>query len=533
MNVKDILSQLKERAGKISTKTRKIILIGAAAVLIFAVVFAVLINHKDYTVLYSDVNAEEASEIVAKIQESGVAYQYKENGDILVDKKQADQVRARLAQEGYPKSGFSYGIFIDNAGGMTTDSDKQTYKLYDLQNRIGATIGLFDGVRDAKVTIALGEKQKYVLQDDAADKAASASVVVIMKDGGSPSVKQAAAIQRLVAHSVAGMLMENVSVFDGNGLDISAQIGTDTEENGNSEEIAQLIEGQITAKVMNLLGAVYGAENVRVSVKSRINMEKLIRETLTYSTPDKIDETDKTGIISKESIGEQTSEGVTAAGGVAGAETNADVTQYAGTANGAGTSSYFSSDATREYVINQVKEQGQVPAGVLEDLTIAVAVNGNDLGNLNQNQLKKLIGNAAGIASENQDEKITVVSAPFYMTEGKPPETKNTLDDIGEFVRKYPLLVLIGAAVLLFLLLFIIILISLRRRRKKKKRLASAAQEVPPVVIVPENNPEIEKIQNERARDLRDEIRDFTEQNPEISAQMLKNWLNGGEQHGG
>lgn len=531
MNVKDILPQVKEKAGKISTKSRKLILITAAAVLVFAVILAVLINHKNYTVLYSDVNADEASEIVSKIQESGVAYQYKENGDILVDRKEVDQVRAQLAQEGYPKSGFSYGVFIDNAGGMTTDSDKQTYKLYDLQNRIGATIGLFDGVKDAKVTIALGEKQKYVLQEDDSN-AASASVVVIMKDGGSPSAKQAAAIQRLVARSVAGMPMENVSVFDGNGLDISAQLGSDTEESGSSEEIAQMVEGQITAKVMNLLGAVYGSDNVRVSVKSKINMEKLIRETLTYSTPDKIDETDKAGIISRESIGEETSDGVTAAGGVAGTETNADVTQYAGTADGAGSSSYYSSDATREYVINQVKEQGQVPAGALEDLTIAVAVNGKDLGDLNQNQLRALIGNAAGIPAESQNEKITVVSAPFYMTEAKTQNTERYLDNIGELLRKNPLVLLIGAAVVFLLFLILLIAVSIRRRKKKKQR-ARAAQAAPVVAVVPEHNPEIDKMQNDKARSLREEIRDFTEQNPEISAQMLKNWLNGGEQHGG
>lgn len=29
--------------------------------------------------------------------------------------------------------------------------------------------------------------------------------------------------------------------------------------------------------------------------------------------------------------------------------------------------------------------------------------------------------------------------------------------------------------------------------------------------------------------DLRQQIRDFAEQSPEIAAQMLRNWLNGGE----
>ena len=242
MNVKEIIPKIKEAAAKVSTKSRRAILIGGAAVLVFAVVFAVLINRKDYTVLYSAVNAEEATEIVSKLQESGVAYQYKDNGDVLVDKKQVDKVRAQLAQEGYPKSGFSYGIFIDNAGGMTTDSDKQTYKLYDLQNRIGATIGLFDGVKDAKVTIALGEKQRYVLQEDS-DNGSSASVVVIMKDGGSPTSEQAAAIQRLVAGSVAGMDMDKVSVFDGNGLEITSSLQkAEGEENGSGEELARIVE---------------------------------------------------------------------------------------------------------------------------------------------------------------------------------------------------------------------------------------------------------------------------------------------------
>ena len=98
MNVKEIIPKIKEAAAKVSAKSRRAILIGGAAVLVFAVVFAVLINRKDYTVLYSAVNAEEATEIVSKLQESGVAYQYKDNGDVLVDKKQVDKVRAQLAQ---------------------------------------------------------------------------------------------------------------------------------------------------------------------------------------------------------------------------------------------------------------------------------------------------------------------------------------------------------------------------------------------------------------------------------------------------
>ena len=39
-------------------------------------------------------------------------------------------------------------------------------------------------------------------------------------------------------------------------------------------------------------------------------------------------------------------------------------------------------------------------------------------------------------------------------------------------------------------------------------------------------------IQNERGIELKNKIRDFAEENPEISAQLLKHWLRGGEQDG-
>ena len=68
----------------------------------------------------------------------------------MVLKEQEDQLRAALAYEGYPKSGFSYDVFINNTGGMTTDSDADTYKVYELQNRLGATISLFEGVKDER-----------------------------------------------------------------------------------------------------------------------------------------------------------------------------------------------------------------------------------------------------------------------------------------------------------------------------------------------------------------------------------------------
>ncbi len=40
---------------------------------------------------------------------------------------------------------------------------------------------------------------------------------------------------------------------------------------------------------------------------------------------------------------------------------------------------------------------------------------------------------------------------------------------------------------------------------------------------------ELLRIQNEKSMELKDNIRKFAEDNPEISAQLIKTWLRGGE----
>jgi len=531
-DVKEKLKQNKlgEFFGKLGTKTKRLVVIGLAALLVLAVVLAFALNHKDYVVLFSGVSEEEAQQIVGKLQEDEIDYQYKGDGVIMVPSNVADQTRANLAYEGYPKSGFTYDIFTENAGGMTTDTEKQTYKLYELQNRIGATIGLFDGVKDAKVTIALEEEKKYALEDSQSENGSSASVVVTMEDGGSPSEKQAAAIQRLVAKSVTGLEMENVAVFDGNGIEVSVEGEGNSTSGDTAEEIAQLIEKQISNKVINVLAPFYGAENIRVSAKGKVNMEKVIRESTTYTTPEKIDENDKTGIVSSETASMEESNSGGTTGGVAGTETNADVPEYTNTTNGNGTY-YESQSQAREYLVNQLKEQGEIDPGVLENVTVSVSVNGNTLGNLTEAEARALVATATGIDTEDRNANITIVAAPFYQE--APDSVTQTFS---AFVRENALLLGIGLFLLLGLLIAALIIIRRIRRRKAEEEgmFDEEGNIFIPTELEDPNafKPEILNLKTEKTRELRENVREFAHENPEISAQMIKLWLNGGDNDG-
>lgn len=538
------MEKIKDFLSNLSGKTKKIIIAGVVGVIVIAgsVILALSMREKPFAVMFTGVNSDEAKQIIGKLQEDGVSYQY-ENGDILVPTEQMDVTRAMLVSEGYPKSGFTYDVFKNNVNLMTTDSDRQTFKLYDLETRIGSTLQLFDGVKEAYVTIALGETSKYALSEDSA-KEASAQAVVVMKDGGSPTEEQAKSVQLLISRSIPGMVIDNVAVFDGNGREVSVKSEDEGIDNGKaSEEIAKVIEDQISAKVINVLGPVYGNGNVRVSAKCTVNMDKLIRESIVYNTPDKINEKDKTGLISEESIGKEFSGDKQTASGVAGSEANADIPQYnAGTGTGTD-SSYASNSLDRKYLINQIKEQGQVNPGSLENLTVSVVVNGSDFGTLTVDDIRNLAGNAAGIAQADRGEKITAVAAPFYTVDvPKQTDTPVEAGANGLVINQW---ILIAAAAGLLLLLLIIIL-AIRHRNKNKAMivdLEDSQEDVPVVPEIPEveekeeeemeekeeEKPEIFVPEVDRGAELRESIREFAEHNPEISAQLLKTWLNGGD----
>ncbi len=540
--MKEKLNTVKEYLTNLSRKTKIIAVAVLAAIVVGAIVITLVLNHKDYVTLFTNVTEEETTEILAKLQEMNVHYTSDGSGNIKVPVDVADTTRAQLAQEGYPKSGFTYDVFTNNAGGMTTDMEKQTYKLYELQNRIGATVRLFDGVKDAKVTIALGEESKYVLTDEETDSSApSASVVTIMKDGGSPTARQALGIQRLVAQSVPNMKLENVTVLDGNGIIVSDSDGS-TSSGEDGQELSKLIEVQLAQKVVHVLEPFYGEDNIRVSAKGTVNMEKIIRESTTYTTPEKIDENDKTGILNKDTGSRESGGDTAGANGVVGTETNSDISQYTANANQGG-NGYTSESWTRDYLVNQIKEQGEIDTGVLQDVTVSVAINGRTLGDLTTNKIQELVGNAVGIAPEDRIDKIAIANAPFYEDTGT--QSRSTMEVITEAIKDNLLFVIIG--VIALLLLLIALLVVLKKRKKKQQEAEEAILEEIPEEIpegegveqepaegeeTDEYSPELLNIQNQRSQELREKVRAFADENPELTAQMLKNWLRGGDEDG-
>ena len=81
----------------------------------------------------------------------------------------------------------------------------------------------------------------------------------------------------------------------------------------------------------------------------------------------------------------------------------------------------------------------------------------------------------------------------------------------------------------------------MRRRKKKAQEAALAEVQLTETVVVPpaaeaiqesedeKASKELLRIQNEKSMELKENIRKFAEDNPEISAQLIKSWLRGDE----
>ncbi len=529
--VKKQLDQVVQWMNKYDKKKRNFTIasiLGAIAIT-FALVY--FLTQTEYEVLFPQVLDDEASQIVSMLQEQGIDYQYKQNGDILVANDQVDQARADLVLQGYPKSGLAYDVFINNAGGMATDTENQQYILYELQDRIGATIRLFDGVRNAVVTITLPEEQRFVLEPSAEEDTAKASVIIEMEHGADVPMEMAEAAQRLTASNVQGLEPENVEVVDGYGVVVSDSNSYQGTSFSTAEEMAQIIEDEMVRNVIDILEPFFGDGNISVAVRAEVNVEKVIRETITYSTPEKIDEEDKDGIVSSETLNENSSGAAGSTGQVTGTETNAEADQYNGDAEADGTITSNES-IIRDYLVDQVREQTEIDQGVLEDLTISVAINGEEDA-VDVDQLIDLIGNATGIESELRDEKITVAVAPFYGNPGNVITTEPSSGSLMELLLNDSLMMMIALGLLLLILVIVIIMVVTGKKRKKRRAREEAERLAELEASAGSSLPLVMEIQHDKSNELRDLLRTFSDENPEIAAQMLRDWINGGGEENG
>lgn len=423
------------------------------------------LNSSEYRVLYSDMSAESASQVVDRLTASNVKYQLADGGrTVLVPAERLDTLRLQFAGEGVPVSGrMGFELFDRTAFGQTEFLEHVNYGRA-LEGELARTIETISEVQAARVHITMAKDSLFGAQQ----QPAKASVVLTLKGRRPLSPPTSQAIASLVAASVEGLRSEQVVLLDSFGRALTRGAASETDALAGADlEYQQKFERDLSTRVVAMLEPVVGVDRVRVNVSARLHGD---------SEEQTEERWDPNPVIRSRQMTTENSEGQRTEG-VAGARANLPPVQQADGQPGpsvipAATSSASGLTRSAEvtnYEVGKVTRHTVRARGELAGLSVAVLVDDDVRNAVGDNgepsttrrprdaaemqKLQNLVAAAVGIDPERGDQ-ITVENIAFGhepVTVEAPPSTwTRVTDHAGPVARGLALVVIVGLVLLLF-----------------------------------------------------------------------------------
>ena len=573
--LRGLLEKIKTTLGKVSKKIWTLILICLVVVAAVIVLIVHNYNNRPYAVLIDRANNEEMATVQTWLQEQGITdYKVEGTGTILVPENQAVTLKARLLQQQYSSANASPSGYFERVGALSTQYDRKIAWQLDVQDRLAQVIRQFPGVLSATVEITLGDDNSYVLYENNVVEA-SAAVMLTMEQGKMLDSGQVAAIRNYVSHSVPDLDVENVSVSDtiGNTYSDFSSGGNANSDSLLKLQLEQEWSNRIRTQIVGVLEDAYGKGNVKAAVNVTVELGQKTVNTHDVTLPEFAQDgsTGGRGILGSEFYAYQfTTPDGGAAGGVVGTSTNADLpTNVEPGEAQAELENILNEEANRIYDNPTTDTEMIIHCGTITDVTAAVTINNRDVtaegGTVDIPTVRQHAAMAAGIipvvtedmtADEYWETRISVLATPFPEEETPvepDPGTSGTVWGI-----PYWVFIAAGVGVILFVLVLTLILVLRRKKRKKQEAEQKAMEELlatampgkaieigedgqPIIVDAP---PEVDKdgnpvaganvmdLHTEQSMELRQNIRDFVDENMEVAALLLKSWMKEGGDNG-
>src|SRR5215470_17780822 len=265
-----MLEQLKKIWGSLSVRQR--ITIGAAILAVAGGLYGLLhySHESDFRPLYTSLAAEDASQVVGKLKESGMEYRLSESGStVLVRSSRVADARLLVAGAGLPKTGrIGYEIFDKTNFGASDFSEQVNYRRA-LEGELERSVVALAEVEQARVHLTFAKESIFA----ESRQAAKASVLVKLKPGARLSPQNVLAINHLVASAVEGLAPEAVTVVDMQGNLLSRRMrplgdGADGEA---IIDYRQRMERDLVAKINATLEPVLGGDHFRAGVSAEVD----------------------------------------------------------------------------------------------------------------------------------------------------------------------------------------------------------------------------------------------------------------------
>ena len=432
-----------------------LLLLGIAGAVAAGVAVLLWWQGPNWSVLYGNLEANDASQVVQALQTAGIKYKLSDaTGAVMVSAGQVREARLKLAAQGLPESNSNGLDLLNKDSGIGVSQFMETARYqYALETELARTIATIKSVVAARVHLAITQQSAFIRER----RPGSASVLLQLRPGGRLEPEQVQAIVHLVASSIPDLGAEQVTVVDQQGRLLTS--GGSPQATIQSERFAaaQRIEESYAQRVEGLLAPLFGAGRVQAQVTVDLDaMEN--EESHEQYKPD-------SAVVRSEQTAEQTGPaGGAASGGVPGALTNqppaggtvaavapaqsgnanapagtttpasAAGATAAGTAPGvAAVPENVSKQATRNFEIDRTLSYKHEPGGRIKRLTVAVLVDNPTkmaadgkttaapLSAAQIDDITKLVKNAVGF-DETRGDSVSVVNEAFHseLTDMKP-----------------------------------------------------------------------------------------------------------------
>jgi flagellar M-ring protein FliF len=546
MDPSQLLARLKALAGSMSVG--QIVTLALTFVLVVGVMVgsAYWLNKPTYTLLFADMDAETAGQIVTKLKTQKVPYQLDEGGrGIRVPSDRVDELRISLTTEGMPASGrIGFEIFDRTAFGATEFLEQVNYRRA-LEGEIARTITTISEVASARVHIAMGKDSLF-----GESRPAKASVVLKLRSQRSLATSTVSGISNLVAGSVEGLRPEAVVILDSFGRPLARPQGDEGEIGAVQTERQQRLEREMSQRVVALLEPVVGAERVRVNVALKLNPETR-EETEERYDPNAV-------VRSRQTSGETAA--AAGLGQIAGARGNqapspSDPAKDAsaapvlipqqptgpGSSRTAETTNYEVSRVTR-HTIQPPGDVARISLAVILDDDQAVAKDKDGKMKVTRTSRKRedlqkiqaLVAAAVGLEPDRGDQ-ITVENVSFEEPIVEEPATPTMFEKVGQYAPQLWEAGRILATLALGIIALMVFVRPLMQRAGAGNRAALAAAMASgagePVKTVAELEAELENELDANGKPMRKlpvltkRIGVLTAEQPDNVAKLLRSWM--------
>ncbi|MBI1273292.1 MAG: flagellar M-ring protein FliF [Alphaproteobacteria bacterium] len=325
-------------------------------------------THAPMSLLYSELEQQDASAIAARLDQMKIPFEVTPDGrSVKVPADMVGRARMAAAAEGLPKGGsIGYEIFDQKESFGTTTFVQNVNHLRALEGELARTISTLTPISSARVHLVLPQRELFSRNQTAA----SASIFLKMRSAATLTKEQVSAIQNLIAAAVPQLQTNQISIIDDRGNLLARPMeGDNTLAMGASQDDIRLnFERAQARKIEDLLAQSIGFGRVRAQVSAEMDFDRITTQSEIYDPESQV-------VRSQQNTSEDTTSSNNASG-------SASITSNipAGLAPEAGGGSGNTSNRTEQtinYEINktirsQVRESGQV-----RRLSVAVVVDGS------------------------------------------------------------------------------------------------------------------------------------------------------------